>query len=125
MDTLKGFRARGLGNRHAITDNGMPQPAEVWSKPDQRTGQFNCAVSPRARAWATPTFRTISGDAGSGGVRTDFYELYWADLSARLDFGTALGPGSRAFDAQSVHTSAAFRFAFGVGFLLDRFACDR
>jgi hypothetical protein len=82
MDTLKGFVRAAWETDTQITDNGMPQPAEVWSKPDQRTGSFELRRITTRQSMATPTFPDISGDAGSGGVRTDFYELYWADLSA-------------------------------------------
>ena len=52
----------------------MPRPAEVWSKPDNRTGSLEL------RRITTRQSRTSA--AYPEGARSDFYELYWADLSA-------------------------------------------
>ena len=57
-----------------VCRNGKPLPAETWSKPDVRTGSLELRrITTRE---STPT------SAFPRGVRSDFYELYWADLSA-------------------------------------------
>jgi hypothetical protein len=81
MDTLKGFVRAVWETDQEITKNGMPQPAEVWSKPDRRTGSLELRRITTRQSIATSSFPDKPGEAGFGGVRTDFYELYWADLS--------------------------------------------
>jgi hypothetical protein len=56
-----------------------PRPLEVWSKPDERTGSLELRRITTRETHTTPTF--------PGGVRSDFYELYWADLSAGSTWG--------------------------------------
>jgi hypothetical protein len=56
-----------------ITANGLPQPSAVWSKPDLRTGSLEFRRITTRQSIPTTTF--------GKGVRSDFYELYWADLS--------------------------------------------
>jgi hypothetical protein len=73
MDTIKGF-VRAIWETDAdVTQNGMPDPAEVWSKPDDRTGSLEL------RRLTTRPSRPST--AFPNGARVDFYELYWADLS--------------------------------------------
>ena len=40
MDTIKGFVDAVWQKDDAITANGLPNPTEVWSKPDARTGSL-------------------------------------------------------------------------------------
>ena len=75
MDTLKGFVNAVWRRDDVITANGLPDPTEVWSKPDARTGSLELRrITTRESIASLPDF--------PGGVRTDFYELYWADLTA-------------------------------------------
>ena len=74
MDTIKGFVDAVWQKDNIITANGLPDPAEVWSKPDARTGSLELRrITTRESIVSLPQFPT--------GVRTDFYELYWADLT--------------------------------------------
>jgi hypothetical protein len=73
MDTIRGFVHAVWETDNIITANGLPDPAEVWSKPDLRTGSLELRRITTRESIATKTFAT--------GVRSDFYELYWADLS--------------------------------------------
>jgi hypothetical protein len=73
MDTIKGFVHAAWETVTDLTANGLPNPAEVWSKPDVRTGSLELRRITTRQSIVTPTFAT--------GVRSDFYELYWADLS--------------------------------------------
>jgi hypothetical protein len=74
MDTIKGFVDTVWRRDDDITRNAMPHPAEVWSKPDPDTGSLELRRITTRQSVATPSF--------PHGVRSDFYELYWADLSA-------------------------------------------
>ncbi len=74
METISGFVRAVWQTDRRISRNGMPRPAEIWSKPDQRTGSLEL------RRITTRQSRTST--AFPDGVRSDFYELYWADLSA-------------------------------------------
>jgi len=40
MDTIKGFIDAAWQKCDVITANGLPDPTEVWSKPDARTGSL-------------------------------------------------------------------------------------
>src|SRR6202158_1497847 len=75
MDTIKGFVNAVWQNDDVITANGLPNPTEVWSKPDVRTGSLELRRIPTRESIASPP-------EFPRGVRTDFYELYWADLTA-------------------------------------------
>ena len=74
MDTIKGFVRAVWETDDEITRNGLPNPTQVWSKPDPRTGSLELR--------RITTRETIPSEEFPGGVRTDFYELYWADLTA-------------------------------------------
>jgi hypothetical protein len=74
MDTIKSFVHAVWKTDDVITRNGLPNPTEVWSKPDARTGSLELR--------RLTTRESIKSSAFPGGVRTDFYELYWADLTA-------------------------------------------
>jgi hypothetical protein len=75
MDTIKGFVNAVWQNDDVVTANGLPNPTEVWSKPDVRTGSLELRrITTRESIASPPEFPR--------GVRTDFYELYWADLTA-------------------------------------------
>jgi hypothetical protein len=74
MDTIKGFVDAVWQTDDSITPYGFPQPTEVWSKPDVRTGSLELRrITTRESIPSAPEF--------PAGVRTDFYELYWADLT--------------------------------------------
>jgi hypothetical protein len=74
MDTIKGFVDAVWQTDDSITPNGFPHPTEVWSKPDVRTGSLELRrITTRESIPSAPEF--------PAGVRTDFYELYWADLT--------------------------------------------
>jgi hypothetical protein len=68
MDALKGFVKTLWQEEGDAGDN------QVWSKPDERTGSLEL------RRITTRNSRKSSGFAN--GVRSDFFELYWADLTA-------------------------------------------
>lgn len=73
MDTIRDFVKAVWETDTIITANGLPNPAEVWSKPDLRTGSLELRRITTRQSVGSPAFPT--------GVRSDFYELYWADLS--------------------------------------------
>jgi len=75
MDTITEFVRAVWRKDDAITANNLPNPTEVWSKPDARTGSLELRrITTRESIPSAPEF--------PAGVRTDFYELYWADLTA-------------------------------------------
>lgn len=73
MDTIKGFVNAVWKTDATVTANALPNPAEAWSKPDLRTGSLELRRITTRQSIATRPF--------PAGVRSDFYELYWADLS--------------------------------------------
>src|SRR5262245_16811846 len=73
MDTVKGFVKAVWETDCNITANGLPQPSQVWSRPDTRTGSLELR--------RITTRESIPSASFPRGVRTDFYELYWADLT--------------------------------------------
>jgi hypothetical protein len=74
MDTIKAFVQAVWETDPVISQNGLPHPNQVWSKPDLRTGSLELRrITTRE---STPSAQFPRG------VRTDFYELYWADLTA-------------------------------------------
>ncbi|MDI4657524.1 hypothetical protein [Xanthobacter autotrophicus] len=75
MDTIKSFVETVWQRDPQVTQNGMPNPAEVWSKPDERSGSLEL------RRITTRQSTPVPG-VFDRGVRSDFYELYWADLTA-------------------------------------------
>jgi hypothetical protein len=74
MDTIKAFVKAVWETDEVITANNLPHPSQVWSKPDLRTG--SCELR------RITTRESITSASFLHGVRTDFYELYWADLTA-------------------------------------------
>jgi hypothetical protein len=74
MDTIKAFVGAVWETDAVITANSLPHPSQVWSKPDPRTGSLELR--------RITTRESIPSTAFPQGVRTDFYELYWADLTA-------------------------------------------
>jgi hypothetical protein len=73
MDTIKGFVRAAWETVTDLTANKLPNPRKVWSKPDVRTGSMELR--------RITTRQSIPTDSFANGVRSDFYELYWADLS--------------------------------------------
>jgi hypothetical protein len=74
MDTIKAFVRAVWETDEVITANKLPHPTQVWSKPDVRTGSLELR--------RITTRESIASASFPHGVRTDFYELYWADLTA-------------------------------------------
>ena len=74
MDTIKAFVRAAWETDPNIANKEMPNPTEVWSKPDLRTGSLELRRITTRESEETSSFPNR--------VRTDFYELYWADLSA-------------------------------------------
>src|SRR6516164_11651685 len=74
MDTIKAFVKAVWETDKVITANDLPHPSQVWSKPDVRTGSLELR--------RITTRESIASASFPHGVRTDFYELYWADLTA-------------------------------------------
>ncbi|GAC1339028.1 MAG: hypothetical protein NVSMB18_06480 [Acetobacteraceae bacterium] len=74
MDTIRGFAATSWSRNPDVLVPGMPHADQMWSKPDDRTGSLELRRITTRRGRASPSF--------PAGVRTDFYELYWADLTA-------------------------------------------
>jgi hypothetical protein len=74
MDTIKSFVHAVWETDEDIIRKDFANPAEVWSKPDARTGSLELR--------RITTRESVVSDAFPNGVRTDFYELYWADLTA-------------------------------------------
>jgi hypothetical protein len=74
MDTITAFVRAVWETDPAVSQNGKPLPAETWSRPDVRTGSLELR--------RITTRQGTKTDAFPRGVRSDFYELYWADLSA-------------------------------------------
>ena len=84
MDTIKGFVNAVWQTDDVITADGLPNPTEVWSKPDARTGSLELRrITTRESIASPPEFPR--------GVRTDFYELYWADLTAGATWDSLKG----------------------------------
>ena len=83
MDTIKSFVEAVWKTDIVITANGLPRPNQVWSKPDERTGSLELRRITTRESIASPQF--------PGGVRTDFYELYWADLTAGSTWDAVTG----------------------------------
>jgi hypothetical protein len=80
MDTLKSFVRTVWETDTAICRDDLPYPKQVWSKPDARTGSLELRrITTRESINSPPEFPK--------GVRTDFYELYWADLTAGSTWG--------------------------------------
>lgn len=74
MDTIKAFVKAVWETDAVITANNLPHPSQVWSKPDIRTGSLELR--------RITTRESIPSGSFPRRVRTDFYELYWADLTA-------------------------------------------
>lgn len=80
MDTLRGF-AETLWERDPTLFTGLSIPvdhanSDTWSKPDRASGSAELRRITTARA------RDPNGAAGTRGIRTDFFELHWADITA-------------------------------------------
>jgi hypothetical protein len=74
MDTITKFVRAVWETDPEVSQNGKPSPAETWSRPDVRTGSLELR--------RITTRQSTKTEAFPRGVRSDFYELYWADLSA-------------------------------------------
>ena len=74
MDTITAFVRAVWETDPDASRNDKPFPTETWSRPDVRTGSLELR--------RTTTRQSTKTDAFPRGVRSDFYELYWADLSA-------------------------------------------
>ena len=56
MDTIKGFVHAAWETVTDLTANGLPNPAEVWSKPDVRTGSLELRRITTRQSIATGDF---------------------------------------------------------------------
>jgi hypothetical protein len=84
METLKGFVDAVWVEADGLASHAEPNPTEIWSHPDARTGSLELRrITTRASIPSEPEF--------PGGVRTDFYELYWADLTGGLPWDALTG----------------------------------
>ena len=72
MDTVRDFVKATWGGDEVVKA-GDAAGSEVWNKPDTRTGSLELR--------RITTRKSKKGGAYPQGVRTDFYELYWADLT--------------------------------------------
>ncbi len=81
MDTIKNFAHAVWTADTEVHENGLRDPGEIWSKPDDRTGSLEL------RRLTTRESTPIPQGTYPSGARQDFYELYWADLSG----GSTLG----------------------------------
>jgi hypothetical protein len=81
MDTIKHFAHAVWTADTKVHKNGLRDSGQIWSKPDDRTGSLEL------RRLTTRESTPIQEGTYPGGARQDFYELYWADLSA----GSTLG----------------------------------
>jgi hypothetical protein len=70
MDTIKGFVSTLWQNAPA----SQPSANDIWSKPDTRTGSLELRRITTRKSKTSSQF--------TQGVRSDFFELYWADLTA-------------------------------------------
>jgi hypothetical protein len=73
MDTVRGFAKAVWADDPEVTRNGEPEPNAIWSRPDARTGSLELRRLTTRPSTPSPSF--------PAGLRQDFYELYWADLS--------------------------------------------
>jgi hypothetical protein len=79
MDTIKAFVDAAWVKNTAVQRAGpdgkpVPGAADIWSQPDARTGSLELRRITTRHGRDSTQF--------PAGVRTDFYELYWADLTA-------------------------------------------
>jgi len=74
MDTITAFVRAVWETDSGVCRNDKAFHAETWSKPDVRTGSLELRRITTRESTKTTAFPR--------GVRSDFYELYWADLSA-------------------------------------------
>ncbi len=83
MDTLRGF-VRTMWEQDATIARGQGAGrTQVWSRLDARTGSLELRrITTRA---------SHGGGHYPAGVRTDFYELYWADLTAGSTWNQVTG----------------------------------
>lgn len=85
MQTLRGFvESVWQHDRNLFKDLKDPPDHwnwDTWSKPDQLSGSAELRRITTARA-RDPDHK------GEKGKRTDFFELYWADLTADSNWGT-------------------------------------
>jgi len=73
MDTVKGFAETVWSLDPDVQVPSMPHADQTWSRPDGRTGSLELRRITTRKSRTTHSFPK--------GVRTDFYELYWADLT--------------------------------------------
>lgn len=83
MDTLKSFVRTVWELDEEIARPAVRNPNMVWSKPDARSGSLELR--------RITTRESVTSSAFPAGVRTDFYELYWADLTAGSTWQQFLG----------------------------------
>ncbi len=72
MDTVRDFARAVLSSKTGAKGSDAQEP-EFWSRPDGRTGSLELR--------RLTTRKSERSEAFPNGARTDFYELYWADLT--------------------------------------------
>jgi len=78
MDTVRDF-ARAVLRGGSGPQRGDTTGPDLWSRPDGRTGSLELR--------RLTTRKSTSSAAFPNGARTDFYELYWADLTIGSSWG--------------------------------------
>ncbi|AGS25639.1 hypothetical protein REMIM1_PE00557 (plasmid) [Rhizobium etli bv. mimosae str. Mim1] len=84
MDTIKAFVKSVWQDDPVATANGLRNPNEVWSRPDERLDSLELRRITTRESIPSP-------DVFDRGVRSDFFELYWADLTAGTPWEDFLG----------------------------------
>jgi hypothetical protein len=83
MGTISNFVRAAWESDKAAGHDKIRAPMEVWSKPDNKTGSLELRRITTRQSRDSKSF--------SDGVRTDFFELYWADLSDNPTWGLVKG----------------------------------
>ena len=83
MDTISNFVRAAWESDRAAGHSTIRAPMEVWSKPDNKTGSLELR--------RITTRQSRNSKSFPDGVRTDFFELYWADLSDNPTWGLVKG----------------------------------
>ena len=61
MDTIKGFVNAVWQNDDVVTANGLPNPTEVWNKPDARIGSAGTTSDHDPREQCKPAHSFLTG----------------------------------------------------------------
>jgi hypothetical protein len=98
MDTIKDFVDAVWQKDDVITANGLPDPAEVWSKPDARTGSLELRrISSGNLGAGTPTLgrsTTRFVVEARGAIKAQSASLHHVARSTRVRLNAATLPPS-------------------------------